>query len=109
SVGGHNFRNVPAQAKNPGATFAADFAKSCVTAFSGLSQGLSAAKLNKAAEGFGFGQRWQLPLPGFSGSVGTTSGVILLATPHIGQGNVKVSPLTMALVAAQVATGTWHA
>ena len=108
SVGGHNFRNVPPQAKNPGATFAADFAKSCVTAFSGLSQGLSAAKLNKAAEGFGFGRRWQLPLPGFSGSVGTTSGVAQLAAATIGQGNVKVSPLTMALVAAQVATGTWH-
>ena len=49
-----------------------------------------------------------MPLAGFSGSVGTSSGVAQLAAATIGQGNVKVSPLTMADVAAQVATGTWH-
>jgi cell division protein FtsI/penicillin-binding protein 2 len=108
SVGGHTFRNVPSARPDPGATFGADFAKSCVTAFSGLSQGLSAAELTKAAEGFGFGRQWQLPLPGFSGSVGTATGVAQLAAATIGQGNVRVSPLTMALVAAQVATGSWH-
>jgi cell division protein FtsI/penicillin-binding protein 2 len=107
SVGGQNFRNVPPQAK-PDATFAGDFARSCVTAFSGLSQRLSPAELSKAAAGFGFGRVWQLPLPGFSGSVGTAHGVAQLAAATIGQGNVRVSPLTMAGVAAQVATGTWH-
>src|SRR5262249_57822872 len=67
SVGGHNFRNVPQAKPEPGATFAADFAKSCATALAGLSQRLSTAELNQAAAGFGFGRTWQLPLSGFSG------------------------------------------
>jgi len=108
SVGGHNFRNVPKGKAKPGATFATDFAQSCTTALAGMSQGLSSAELNKAAEGFGFERQWQLPLQGFSGSVGSSSGVAELAAAAIGQGNVRVSPLTMAVVAAQVATGTWH-
>jgi cell division protein FtsI/penicillin-binding protein 2 len=108
SVGGHSFRNVPRAKTDQSATLAADFAQSCANALAGLSQRLSPAELRKAAAGFGFGQRWQLPLPGFSGWVGTSSGVAQLAAATIGQGNVKVSPLTMADVAAQVATGTWH-
>jgi cell division protein FtsI/penicillin-binding protein 2 len=109
SVGGHNFRNVPPETKaDMGATLGGDFARSCATAFAGLSLRLDTAELNKAAAGFGFGQTWQLPLPGFSGTVGASNGVTQLAAATIGQGNVKVSPLTMAGVAAQVATGTWH-
>jgi len=109
TVGGHNFRNVPPKTKaDMGATLAGDFAQSCATAFAGLSLRLNTAELNKAATGFGFGRTWQLPLAGFSGTVGTANGVTQLAAATIGQGNVKVSPLTMADVAAQVATGTWH-
>jgi cell division protein FtsI/penicillin-binding protein 2 len=108
SVGGRNFRNVPQAKPEPGATFASDFAHSCATALAGLSQGLTAAELTKAAEGFGFGRTWQLPLAGFSGAVGHANGVAELAAATVGQGDVRVSPLTMADVAAQVATGTWH-
>ncbi len=107
-VGGHNFHNVPTAKPDINATFAADFAQSCANALAGLSQRLSTAELNKAASGFGFGAQWQLPLRGFSGTVGPSSGVAQLAAATIGQGNVKVSPLTMADVAAQVATGTWN-
>ncbi len=108
SVGGRNFRNVPRVRTDMSATFAADFVKSCANAIAGLSQQLNTAELNKAATGFGFGQHWQLPLLAFSGTVGTSSGVAQFAAATIGQGNVKVSPLAMANVAAQVATGTWH-
>jgi cell division protein FtsI/penicillin-binding protein 2 len=108
-VNGHNFRNVPDKTKvDQGATLGGDFAQSCATAFAGLSLRLNAAELNKAAAGFGFGRAWQLPLAGFSGTVGTANSITELAAATIGQGNVKVSPLTMADVAAQVATGTWH-
>jgi cell division protein FtsI/penicillin-binding protein 2 len=107
-VGGHNFHNVPKARPDANATFAADFAQSCANALAGLSQRLSTAELNEAAAGFGFGRQWQLPLDGFSGSVGTSNGVAQLAAATIGQGNVKVSPLTMADVAAQVATGRWY-
>ena len=109
TVGGHNFRNVPRRSgADQGATLGGDFAQSCATAFAGLSLRLNMADLSKAAAGFGFGRAWQLPLRGFSGTVGTANGVTQLAAAAIGQGNVKVSPLTMADVAAQVATGTWH-
>jgi len=109
TVGGHNFRNVPPKTRaDQGATLGGDFAQSCATAFAGLSLRLNTAELTKAATGFGFGRSWQLPLKGFSGTVGTANGVSQLAAATIGQGNVKVSPLTMADVAAQVATGTWH-
>ena len=109
TVGGHNFRNVPrTSGADQGATLGGDFAQSCATAFAGLSLRLNMADLSKAATGFGFGQAWQLPLKGFSGTVGTANGVTQLAAATIGQGNVKVSPLTMADVAAQVATGSWH-
>ena len=109
TVGGHNFRNVPGKTRaDQDATLGGDFAQSCATAFAGLSLRLDPADLSKAASGFGFGRTWQLPLKGFSGTVGTSNGVTQLAAATIGQGNVKVSPLTMADVAAQVATGTWH-
>jgi cell division protein FtsI/penicillin-binding protein 2 len=109
TVGGHNFSNVPPKTRaDMNATLGGDFAQSCATAFAGLSMRLSAAELNKAAAGFGFGRTWQLPLPGFSGTVGSANGVTQLAAATIGQGNVKVSPLTMAEVAAQVDTGIWH-
>jgi cell division protein FtsI/penicillin-binding protein 2 len=107
-IGGHNFTNVPPRNRDMGATLGGDFAQSCATAFAGLSLRLSAAELNKAAAGFGFGRMWQLPLRGFSGTVGTATSITQIAAATIGQGNVKVSPLTMADVAAQVATGTWH-
>lgn len=109
TIGGHNFRNVPDKTRaDQGATLGGDFAQSCATAFAGLSLRLSNAELNKAAGGFGFGRSWQLPLKHFSGTVGTADSVTQLAAATIGQGNVKVSPLTMAVVAAQVATGAWH-
>jgi Penicillin binding protein transpeptidase domain/Penicillin-binding Protein dimerisation domain len=109
SVGGRNFRNVP---EEPDAgtrwTFAMDFARSCGTAFSGLSLRLTSADLENAAKGFGLGQPWQLPLPGYSGEVQAAGGAAQLAAATMGQGNVQVSPLTMAEVAAQVDTGVWH-
>jgi len=109
TVGGHTFHNVPPRTKaDMAATLGADFAQSCATAFAGLSLRLNTAELTKAAAGFGFGRQWQLPLRAFSGTVGATNGLTQLAAATIGQGNVKVSPLTMADVAAQVATGTWH-
>jgi cell division protein FtsI/penicillin-binding protein 2 len=61
-----------------------------------------------AASGFGLGAPWQLPLPAFSGSMQTPSGVAAVAAGTIGEGSVQVSPLTMAMIAGQVATGTRH-
>jgi cell division protein FtsI/penicillin-binding protein 2 len=109
-VGGRNFRNVPAEPNlggNP--TFAMDFAHSCGTAFAGLTLRPGMRDyLATAVKGFGLGARWQLPLKSFSGQVADPGGVAQLAAATMGQGNVEVSPLTMAAVAAQVDSGIWR-
>ena len=109
-VGGRIFTNVPPV---PGfgsqPAFAEDFAHACGTAFSGLSWRLNGRDLMTAASGFGLGAPWRLPLPSFSGSMQTPSGVAAVAAGTIGQGSVQVSPLAMALIAAQVESGTRHA
>ena len=52
---------------------------------------------------FGIGSDWsQLPVPAFSGSVPSTAGNAGLAAQTVGQGNVRMSPLSMAMVAAAV-------
>ena len=109
-VGGRIFTNVPPV---PGfgsqPAFAEDFAHACGTAFSGLSWRLNGRDLMTAATGFGLGAPWQLPLPSFSGSMRAPSGVAAVAAGTIGEGSVQVSPLAMALIAAQVDSGTRHA
>ena len=109
-VGGRIFTNVPPV---PGfgsqPAFVEDFAHACGTAFSGLSWRLNGRDLMTAASGFGLGAPWRLPLPSFSGSMQTPSGVAAVAAGTIGQGSVQVSPLAMALIAAQVESGTRHA
>jgi hypothetical protein len=108
-VGGRVFRNIPAvRGLGPEPTFAQDFAHACGTAFSGLSENLTARDLNDAGRVFGLGAAWRLPLPGYSGQVGASSGFAPVASAAIGQGTVQVSPLAMALVAAEVDTGRWH-
>jgi cell division protein FtsI/penicillin-binding protein 2 len=108
-VGGRNFHNVPA-VPNLGnePTFAVDFAHACGTAFSGLSEGITARDLNSAAGAFGLRADWGLPLPSFSGQVQASGGFAQVASDTIGQGTVQVSPLAMALVAAEVDAGSWH-
>jgi cell division protein FtsI/penicillin-binding protein 2 len=108
-VGGQIFTNVPPE---PGfgsqPAFVEDFAHACGTAFSGLSEQLNGRDLMTAASGFGIGAPWRLPLPSFSGSMQAPNGVAAVAAGTIGEGSVRVSPLTMALVAGQVASGTRH-
>ena len=47
-------------------------------------------------------------MPAFSGSVPSTTGEANLAAQTIGQGNVRMSLLSMAMVAATVDAGRWH-
>lgn len=119
-VGGHNFTNLPPTPRLGAPThFGTDFAYACATAFTGLSQRLTAGgdlaagarQLRAAASAFRLGAHWQasaLALPGFSGSMDTAGSIAGLAADFIGLSGEKVSPLAMALVAAQVETGVWH-
>lgn len=104
-VGGKQFTGEQLASTLPGDTsFSTDFAQGCGTAFAGLSRRLTSAGLSQVASGFGIGANWQLPLSAFSGSVPAASGDGQLAAETIGRG-VQVSPLGMALIAAEVQSG----
>jgi cell division protein FtsI/penicillin-binding protein 2 len=105
-VGGQSFVNVP-PVQSPG-TFRTDFAQACATAFAGLSLQLPPKDLLQAADGFGLGKPWQLPLPAFTGSLQPPSGQAQMAEDSIGTGSVQVSPLDMAIAAEVVQSGTWR-
>jgi cell division protein FtsI/penicillin-binding protein 2 len=105
-VGGENFTNVPPVPKL--GTFRADFAQACSTAFAGLSVRLSAKDLLQAADGFGLGKPWLLPVKTFAGSLRAPAGQAQVAEDSIGTGSVRVNPLDMAIAAEVVQSGTWR-
>jgi cell division protein FtsI/penicillin-binding protein 2 len=103
TVGGVTFSY---QASGPStATFASDFASGCGTAFATLSRTLTSVQLTAAERAFGIGASWNLGLPAFSGSTSTVSGPAEMAAQAIGQSGVLMSPLGMAMVAAEVDSG----
>ena len=81
------------------------FAHSWNTTFTGLSQQLDPAALRQAAALYGVGTAWKLTASSFGGSVPVPKDDTEKAAEAIGQGRVEVSPLTMALISAQVAKG----
>jgi cell division protein FtsI/penicillin-binding protein 2 len=106
TVGGQTFTFDGTGATKP---FSAAFADDCGTAFAGASERLNRSELDQVVKGFGIGADWSsLPVPAFSGSVPSAAGVADLAAETIGQGNVQMSPLAMAMVAAAVESGSWH-
>jgi len=106
-VDGHSFVNDPPE-QYLGSSFEQDFTRACSTAFAGLSMSLSSAQLAASARIFGIGG-WQLPVSSFfAGNIGQLSGIGLPAD-FAGSGGVRVSPLGMALAAAVVDSGKWHA
>jgi Penicillin binding protein transpeptidase domain/Penicillin-binding Protein dimerisation domain/NTF2-like N-terminal transpeptidase domain len=107
TVGGQTFTSYGTGAERP---FSTDFAEDCSTAFAGLSERLTAGQFDSVVKDFGIGADWSdLRVPAFSGSVPSAGSEADLAAETIGKGNVQVSPLAMAMVAAEVASGTKHA
>ncbi len=110
SVDGTIFTNDP-PVQNLGSTpsFQTDFSHACATAFAGgLSLSLTASDLTAAGSAFGIGG-WQLPdSSAFAGQIGQPAGEGALAADLIGTGDVRVSPLDMALAAGVVDSGQWH-
>ncbi|HEY2278730.1 MAG TPA: penicillin-binding transpeptidase domain-containing protein, partial [Streptosporangiaceae bacterium] len=106
TVGGQTFTSEGAGQQKP---FSAIFADGCSTAFAGLSELLSPSQWAQAVKEFGIGADWsRLPVPAFSGSVPAGAGDATLAAQTIGRGNVRMSLLSMAMVAAAVDAGQWH-
>jgi cell division protein FtsI/penicillin-binding protein 2 len=116
-VDGHTFSNIPPEPHmKQGTKFSTDFAVGCSTAFAGASLRITGSELMTAADEFGIGARYQLPLDGgFSGTLGPagTAGQTFseagLAAATIGRGEVQVSPLAMALAAGVAESGRWSA
>jgi hypothetical protein len=106
NVGGQTFTYSPGQSAS--ATFASDFAVGCGTAFATVSLRLTPADLAAAEKAFGLGLPWDLKVQAFPGQAATASGEAGLAAQAIGASGVQVSPLTMAMIAAEVDSGIGH-
>src|SRR5450755_574078 len=108
TAGGEVFHNAEGTA--PISDFLHAFAESCNTAFIGLAtRHLTASDFPAAAAQFGIGKTPHMGLPAFGGAVPTPTDRAGLAATTIGQGQVLVSPLAMAMVAAAADTGMVHA
>jgi hypothetical protein len=106
TVGGQTFTSYGTGVQKP---FSTAFAEGCSTAFTELSERLSPSQWAQMVKEFGIGSDWsQLQVPAFSGSVPSTAGDADLAAQTIGQGSVRMSLLSMAMVAAAVDAGGWH-
>jgi cell division protein FtsI/penicillin-binding protein 2 len=106
AVGGQTFTYTGQQSW---ATFASDFANGCGTAFASMSTRLTPAQLAAAEKSFGVGADWNLRLRAFSGTARAATPGASLAAQSIGTSGVQMSPLGMALVAAEVDAGVGHA
>ncbi|QNS02459.1 penicillin-binding transpeptidase domain-containing protein [Streptomyces xanthii] len=107
SYGGWTFHNVD-DFEIPGGTFRADFAASCNTAFITQAGKLADDDLpRQAREVFGIGTRWSVGVDAFDGSV-PVQHAASKAAALIGQGEVRMNPLTMASVISTARTGTFR-
>jgi cell division protein FtsI/penicillin-binding protein 2 len=104
TVDGEVFRNSEGTAPISDVLHA--FAESCNTAFIGLAtRNLTAADFPQAAAQYRLGTEPQIGLAAFGGSVPRPTDEADLAATAIGQAQVVVSPLAMAMVAAAVDSG----
>ncbi|MGH9115592.1 MAG: penicillin-binding transpeptidase domain-containing protein, partial [Acidimicrobiales bacterium] len=104
SVDGEVFHN--AEGDKPAPTMLAAFAESCNTAFVGLATAhLQPSSLPAAASEYGIGSPMHIGLAAFAGEVPTPAGAAALAQTAIGQAKVLVSPLDLAMVAADIDSG----
>ncbi|MDO4785120.1 MAG: penicillin-binding transpeptidase domain-containing protein [Propionibacteriaceae bacterium] len=81
------------------------FAQSCNTSFMHAGEQVSAAEQASAAASLGFGIDHKPGFPSFYGSIPVDDNRIAKAASFIGQGQVSASPMSMAAVAASVASG----
>lgn len=76
---------------------------SCNTAFAGLGMKLGAKALQDQAAKFGFGQSLRIPMPVTPSSIPAELNAPQTAQSAIGQFDVRVTPLQVAMVAAAIA------
>lgn len=105
--GGWKFQNLDEfEIKN--GTFADSFAASCNTAFISQAPELGDGALgDHARDIFGLGLEWQVGVASMDGSVPTEQNAQMAAS-LIGQGAVRMNPMTMASVSATVKEGEFR-
>jgi cell division protein FtsI/penicillin-binding protein 2 len=108
TVNGRTFKNYESEKLGP-VPFHVDFAKSCNTAFVGLSKRLGDDDLATTAKSLGIGATWKLGTSAFSGTVPTNTSDVDKAAAAFGQGRTEVSPLAMTVATASVARGSYLA
>ena len=79
-------------------TLAEALRQSCNTSFAMLGTEVGEEQLRETAEGFGFGQRLEIPLSVTPSTIGSELDAAQLATTSIGQYETRVTPLQMAMV-----------
>ena len=84
-------------------TLADALRQSCNTSFAQLGVDLGEEQLRETAEGFGFGERLEVPLSVTPSTIGEDLDDAQLATTSIGQYETRVTPLQMAMVAGTFA------
>jgi cell division protein FtsI/penicillin-binding protein 2 len=106
NVDGENIHNAEASEGSVPDLFTA-FTVSCNTAFIGLTMAnLGFSDLHDAAALYGVGGKWDPGLAVFTGSVPVNDGQTDEAASAIGQARVLMSPLDLAMVAADIDSGT---
>ncbi|MGH3388040.1 MAG: penicillin-binding transpeptidase domain-containing protein [Actinomadura sp.] len=106
AVGDQTINNAgPARRKAP---LYLNFAFSCTTTLAGLSTSVDTGTLMQEVQRFGLGKPLGLSVPTFSGSVPQPANDAEKAGIMVGQNGVRVSPLSMALIAGAAASGTWR-
>lgn len=105
-VGGHTFGNYSGYPGNltGSITLTQALAYSCNTAFAGGASSITGEQLHAAAASLGVGTDYDAGFTSYFGTVEPTNDIDRAAS-MIGQGQVTMSPLGMATVAASVASG----
>lgn len=104
TIDGEVFHNAEGEA--PVDDMAQAFTESCNTAFIGLAAAhLRSSSLEEAAALYDVGRTPEMGIAAFGGSVPATRDEADLAASAIGQGRVLMSPLDLAMVAADIDSG----
>ncbi|MDQ3456075.1 MAG: penicillin-binding transpeptidase domain-containing protein [Actinomycetota bacterium] len=104
TVEGREFENADRFALGE-VSFTTAFARSCNSTFTALGVRLPPEAFPETAAAFGIGSDWNLPVDTVTGSVVAPESAVRQAEDSIGQGDVLVSPFSMALAAGTVVQG----
>lgn len=108
-IGGRTFVNPSGGFLSGEPDLTRNIAFSCNVGFADLGSKVGSETIADVAARLGIGVEWQLPVPSGAGEVAIGDDDEDVASAMIGEHGVRVSPLSMALAAAAIESGTWHA